>query len=330
VDWNEDGMKDMILGGGTGRVRIYLNTNTDDDPVFTSYGVIVAAGFPLDVGEASTPEIVDWNNDGVRDLLVGAWTGKIYLLINTGTNAAPLFPSKPYVQEGGSALVVNNGYSAPLVLDYNQDGKKDLVAGGADGLIYFYENVGTDQNPQFNGSVILTDDLGVINMVKYSKPDFSDWNGDGVPDLLCGGTDGRLTYCQTLAPLSLSNNQLSETGGVIDFFLDGGIGNANSSYHILGSISGTEPGLPIPYGPYLPLSWDFFTDLVIKMANSPVLPGFRSTLDATGFGSAQFDTLGPLPPGFVGVKLYFAYLLYESSTSTIFYASNWAKLEITP
>jgi len=208
VDWNLDGKKDLILGGGEGRVRIYLNANTDADPVFNSFGVIVAAGKPLDVGQGSVPYIVDWNNDGTRDLLVGEWYGRIYLLINTGTNADPIFPAKPFILDGGSLLQLN-GYSAPYVVDYDRDGKKDLLSGATDGMIHFYKNIGTDEDPQFNGSTLLEDDLGVIDAGNYSKPELSDWDYDGFMDLLCGGQSGNVHYCHAIGPLAISDNHLS-------------------------------------------------------------------------------------------------------------------------
>lgn len=43
-------------------------------------------------------------------------------------------------------------YSAPLMFDWNGDGKKDLIAGQFDyGKIRFYPNVGEDTAPVFSG-----------------------------------------------------------------------------------------------------------------------------------------------------------------------------------
>ncbi len=51
VDWNNDGKKDLLLGimgseGGSSlaaRVRVYLNTGSNDSPKFTSYSYIESA-----------------------------------------------------------------------------------------------------------------------------------------------------------------------------------------------------------------------------------------------------------------------------------------------
>ena len=87
---------------------------------------------------------------------------------------------------------------------------------------------------------------------------------------------------------------------------------------MLGSITGTSPGTPLPGGQAtLPLNWDAFTDLVLTLANTPIFAGFMATLDSTGNSTAKLDSFGPLPNGFVGLKLYFAYALKCCRNSVI-------------
>ncbi|MFH2002505.1 MAG: choice-of-anchor Q domain-containing protein [Planctomycetota bacterium] len=101
---------------------------------------------------------------------------------------------------------------------------------------------------------------------------------------------------------------LSEaTGGSIHFFLDAGSDDANRIYLILGSISGTVPGTPLPFGYVtLPLNWDWFTELVWNYKTSALFQDFLGTLDAGGQAHAQLN-VGPLPPGSAGIILYFAF-----------------------
>ncbi|MEO0131240.1 MAG: hypothetical protein ABIK76_06080 [candidate division WOR-3 bacterium] len=50
-------------------------------------------------------------------------------------------------------------YSAPLMFDWNGDGKKDLITGQFDyGKVRFYQNVGEDTAPVFNGFTFLRAD----------------------------------------------------------------------------------------------------------------------------------------------------------------------------
>ena len=103
--------------------------------------------------------------------------------------------------------------------------------------------------------------------------------------------------------------ELSEsTGGSVNFLLLAGLDNANRDYLLLGSISGTEFGIPLPGGKAtLPLNYDFFTSMTIMYANTFLFMDFMGTLDAMGSGTAQMN-LGPVS-GAAGSNMYFAYAL---------------------
>lgn len=56
-------------------------------------------------------------------------------------------------------------WSVPLVYDWDNDGRKDLLVGQryddgkeSHGYVSFYENIGTDGTPHFNGSIRLETD----------------------------------------------------------------------------------------------------------------------------------------------------------------------------
>jgi hypothetical protein len=96
------------------------------------------------------------------------------------------------------------------------------------------------------------------------------------------------------------------TGGKVHFFLNAGEENKQRNYILLGSVSGSEPGTPLPGGKViLPLNWDSFTDVMIKLLNGPVFKDFMGSLDGQGCGEAEID-LSPVPAG-AGLTLYFAY-----------------------
>ena len=129
-------------------------------------------------------------------------------------------------------------------------------------------------------------------------------------------------------PLEIDISAISAAaGGIVNYALDAGQANAFRDYFLLGGISGTDPGIPIPgTSVTLPLNWDIVTDLIYTMANSPAFKDFHGVLDASGKAAAFFDTLGPLPPTAVGVHIYSAYLLYNP----IDFASNSVEIVIVP
>ena len=63
-----------------------------------------------------------------------------------------------FIQDRGSDLI-SNRWSAPIVIDWNNDGKKDLLIGNrnndnetqSNGYISLYQNKGTDSHPVFDG-----------------------------------------------------------------------------------------------------------------------------------------------------------------------------------
>ena len=58
----------------------------------------------------TNPTMVDWNNDGAKDLLVGEFTGGyITLYLNQGTNLNPVFDGGVKVESNGTPITVTYG-----------------------------------------------------------------------------------------------------------------------------------------------------------------------------------------------------------------------------
>lgn len=118
----------------------------------------------------------------------------------------------------------------------------------------------------------------------------------------------RLTTQPGGPALAVNITTISEAqGGRATFTLNAGVANGNRNYILLGSVSGTTPGIKLPGGiVILPLNFDIFTLLTITLANTPPFMNFQSTLDGAGMSWAVFDTLGPIP-GTLGLTFTFAY-----------------------
>jgi hypothetical protein len=115
--------------------------------------------------------------------------------------------------------------------------------------------------------------------------------------------------------------EISETtGDKVFFLLNAGTMNAGREYILLGGITGTAPGTPLPGGEaVLPLNWDLFTTIVINLINSAVFKDFTGTLDVEG-RSVAVMTSGPIP-GAAGLVLQFAYGLHKPwdfASNTVF------------
>ena len=184
VEWT--GMNDLLLGDGDGYVWIFLNAGGADSPRYDAGTKLKAGGKEIKVRGDAAPYLVDWNNDGRVDLIVGDGRGYIHVFLNQGAgNLAP----GALVQALGKDLDVGSKAS-PCVVDWNEDGKKDLVMGRSNGVIYVYINEGTDAQPIFGEPIELNN--GKLDVGSDSAPDVVDWNGDGKKDLVVGNDDGEI------------------------------------------------------------------------------------------------------------------------------------------
>jgi len=74
-------------------------------------GVLLYDGTaPLEVNYHSAVTVVDWDNDGKKDLVVGQfYYGNVWLFVNQGTNSAPLFNGGSLIESGGTAITTTYG-----------------------------------------------------------------------------------------------------------------------------------------------------------------------------------------------------------------------------
>ncbi|MBN2466357.1 VCBS repeat-containing protein [candidate division WOR-3 bacterium] len=127
----------------------------------------------------------DWNNDGLLDLVTGERNGYYTFFRrkpdSTLTNAGR-------IQANGTDITTDNN-SWPTVVDWNLDGRKDLLAGqegiGAPCNVYVYLNEGTDSVPAFGDSTPV-----LHNGSRFTDyrcvPLLLDLDGDGKRDLVLG------------------------------------------------------------------------------------------------------------------------------------------------
>lgn len=196
VLWDGDGRPDLIAGRSDGTIKLFTNTSTGQWPAFDA-GVLLEVGpegskVPIDVGSRATATVADWNEDGRKDVVAGGLDGKIHVFLNEGTDDAPDFLVQSFAQEGGSDLLVPSARSSPHVLDFDHDGRKDLLTGNTNGQLLFYANVGTDEAPVFSGYTAVQADGVPIDLPSElrSRPFVCEWNRDGFCDVLIGYGDG--------------------------------------------------------------------------------------------------------------------------------------------
>ena len=132
-DIDNDFDNDLIIGAFNGKVTLYRNTGTSSGYQFT---VEPAYFETIDVGDNSTPFIIDYNDDGNNDLFTGNRNGEFYYYQNEGTNENPLWN-----EVTNSFIPGNFGAStAPYFVDIDADTDMDLFLGNVKGGLYLYIN----------------------------------------------------------------------------------------------------------------------------------------------------------------------------------------------
>ena len=184
VQWA--GTNDLILGDRDGYVTLFLNTGTKESPRYDAGTKLRAGGKDIKVRSPSAPYLVDWNEDGNVDLLVGNGGGYLHLFLNQGSGS---FAPGVMVKAIGKDLDVGSNAS-PCVIDWNGDGRKDLVMGKGNGEIYIFLNEGANEQPIFGKPIQLNG--GKLDVGSNSSLDVVDWNGDGKKDLVVGNDNGEI------------------------------------------------------------------------------------------------------------------------------------------
>jgi hypothetical protein len=214
-DWNGDYKKDLVVGDANGYVWVFINSGTNDAPVFNKGTYAVRSGnLPIDVGHDASPCVIDYDNDGKKDLIVGDRYGDIRFFPNINTDEVPIFSEPTTIQAG----VGNN--ALPFVIDYNKDGKKDLLVGVKDGTIWLFINIGTDKNPYFSEKKRLKLSNGNdINVGGCASPNLCDWDKNGSLDIIAGREDGQIslylsTFSNSLPKVTIDTPQGTSSGKV--------------------------------------------------------------------------------------------------------------------
>ena len=198
-DLDDDGDADVIIGDRSG--QLFFGENTA--------GAGRAATFPrlefqyadIDVGQFAKPHLADLDRDGLIDLLVGGFDGRIRFYRNVGSATQPLFSGSTEapgnsLQLGGintSVPAVRTGHPSPWVVQ--NANYTLLISGNRNGEVQAYRfGVDTSYLDDFTQ---LTGQLGGLDVGGFSNPGFGDFDGDGVLEMVLGTERGGVLFYRT-------------------------------------------------------------------------------------------------------------------------------------
>ncbi len=162
----------------------------------------------------ASPEVVDWNGDGMNDVVVGHYSGALFVHLNRGLGRTGFeFERIDILREDGfkrgdtpiwawrfnkaTCVCPGPGRISPRVVDWDQDGKMDLVIGdGLGAQTRIWRNIGTGDTARFSTHHLqyLPPDAGIRPYHETVQPCLADWNSDGKVDLIMGRNRGVYVY----------------------------------------------------------------------------------------------------------------------------------------
>lgn len=196
-DLDSDGDMDMLIGDLQGRLHYYRNEPQGsvaqfvlDDPTVTA--LVAGSTVLMDVGQFATPQLVDMDDDGQLDLLIGERNGNINYYRNLGNIPEPRWE---LVNDSVGGVLVDEwwnvtGYSVPFMYR-NNDNQRELIVGSESGWIHFYDQIDGNLNGTWHQVDSTWQDLreGVRSAVTLY-----DFNNDGYKDAVIGNYRGGISY----------------------------------------------------------------------------------------------------------------------------------------
>lgn len=198
TDWNSDGYYDLITGGQGGSVKYYMNNGGPDGG--SSFTMVPIKDGNSDLylpGGWSSPFPIDFDGDGILDLIVGDKNGDVWFFRGTAAGSPVMnFVSiltgsgtPQYIQVGPSGT----GQSRPYAIDWNNDDKVDLVVGESTGWVWLFTNDG-DGTFSTVGRAHNETGVNIRTMGVASAPSVADWDGDRLLDLIVGDSNGYIYF----------------------------------------------------------------------------------------------------------------------------------------
>ena len=299
--------------------------------------------FPLtSTGPTSWQGGLTINPAQLRDYYMGLW----YVNVHTTSFPGGELRGQLHVPRHWSTKDLDGDHLPPPIntaavglvrLQYD-DANRMMISSGTFGgfnstQAHLHNNTSTDPGP-----ILINYSIGAGTLTGNSSPNLlvshiSSWfTGDGDVYVHSAANFLPPEMDDPISPgdLNTDTDSLSVTnGGFQTFLLDAGVGRAGDFYLLLGSLSGTSPGLPIAGADVLPLNLDGYFGFTLASPNTGPLVNTFGLLDATGHAEARLNINPGVLGALAGASVHHAYVAFDLSL-VVSRVSNPVQLDFLP
>jgi hypothetical protein len=210
IEWHGEGRLDLIAANFIDTITLFRNVGTRANPRLSAGELLAIDGKPLHMDLCMIqPRVVHWHADGRPSLIVGEEDGRVAFIENLASRGQEPKLAPPRYFEQVDPFVKSGALSRPVAVDWNGDGKLDLLAGNSAGYIQFFEGAGTgfeDRGYLKAGGktirVMAGPDLSVQGPAEtkwgYTNISVADWDLDGKLDILVNDITGAVKWHRNL------------------------------------------------------------------------------------------------------------------------------------
>ncbi len=185
------------------QLLFFKNKGTDIDPVFVDPVEILKQNGESLASELSVkPTFADYDNDGDVDYIaIGLVDKQFKFFENIGTLEKYLFSEGKTISFNGNPVYMESRATIhSTAIDWNKDGRVDLIAGDEDGKISYLKNVGKSEKGvlQFEPPRFFRQEAKYVDFGALTAPRVFDWDGDGLDDIVSGNGVGHIGFIKNL------------------------------------------------------------------------------------------------------------------------------------
>jgi hypothetical protein len=135
---------------------------------------------------------VDFDSDGVLDVLSGSWPGELYFFRGEGRGK---FAAGATIKDKDGKVIRLSNASTVFASDWTGDSRLDLLLGSIEGDVYLVPNLASSTGNAFGKArKLMAGDTAIRVPDGDSHPIVADWDSDGNPDLVVGAGDGSVLW----------------------------------------------------------------------------------------------------------------------------------------